>query len=352
MADTYTTNLNLVQPEVGGSDDSWGTKINNDLASIDSLFDTGPVLKVAKGGTGAATAAGARTALGLGDAATGDIGTDVQAYDATLTSLAALGTAADKLAYTTAVDTWAETAITSFGRSLIDDADAAAARTTLGLGNAATGTIGTDVQAYDALLADIAGMTLTSGDILYADGAASLAQLPKGTAGQVLTMNTGATAPEWADVSGGATEHSSSPWTATGSSITFGSIPAGTSRIRIAFAALSLTTNVSPLVKLGDSGGIESVGYQGIDAYHGGQKAITSSGFNIVLNGSSRNANGIMEIVRTSENTWVMNSINAVIGDVIWFCAGSKTLSAELTQIQISISSGSFDSGTISVFYQ
>lgn len=64
-------------------------------------------------------------------------GTDVQAYDATLNSIASLGTAADKLAYTTGVDTWAETAITSFGRSLIDDADAAAARTTLGAASVA-----------------------------------------------------------------------------------------------------------------------------------------------------------------------------------------------------------------------
>jgi len=146
----------------------------------------GTDLAVADGGTGASDASGARTNLGL------VIGTNVQAYDATLASLASLGTAADKIAYTTGVDTWAETAITTFGRSLIDDADASTARTTLGL------TIGTNVQAYDATLADISGMTIAAGDILYGAGADNLSQLPIGTANYVLRVNSGATAPEWA----------------------------------------------------------------------------------------------------------------------------------------------------------
>jgi hypothetical protein len=64
MADTTTTNLLLTKPEVGASTDTWGTKINSDLDSIDALFDAGPVLKLNKGGTGAATAGAARTNLG------------------------------------------------------------------------------------------------------------------------------------------------------------------------------------------------------------------------------------------------------------------------------------------------
>lgn len=64
--------------------------------------------------------------------------TDAQPLDATLTALAGVATVADRLIYATASDTFTTTVFTSFGRSLVDDADATAGRTTLGLGTMAT----------------------------------------------------------------------------------------------------------------------------------------------------------------------------------------------------------------------
>ena len=86
------------------------------------------------------SASTARTNLGVA------IGSNVQAYDAGLASIAGLTTAADKIIYTSGSDTYAVTDFSSFARTLVDDADASAARTTLGVA------IGSDVQAYDANL--------------------------------------------------------------------------------------------------------------------------------------------------------------------------------------------------------
>lgn len=54
-----------------------------------------------------------------------------QPVDAGLTSLSAFPTVADRIVYSTAADTWAETPLTAAARTLLDDATVAAMRTTL-----------------------------------------------------------------------------------------------------------------------------------------------------------------------------------------------------------------------------
>lgn len=117
MADSTTTNLALVKPEVGASADTWGGKLNDNFDAISALFPSND-LAIANGGTGASTAADARTNLGL------VIGTDVQAHDAGLDDIAGLAVTDGNIIVGDGTNWVAESGST--------------ARTSLGLGSIAT----------------------------------------------------------------------------------------------------------------------------------------------------------------------------------------------------------------------
>ena len=89
--------------------------------------------------------------------------------DAGLNSIASLTTAADKMIYTTASDTYAVTDLSSFARTLLDDADAAAARSTLDVDQAGTDN-STDVTlAAGRDYLTISGQEITLGEIDISD---------------------------------------------------------------------------------------------------------------------------------------------------------------------------------------
>lgn len=101
-------------------------------------------------------------------------------YDADLEAIAALTSAADKVPYATGAGTWALSTLTSFARTILDDADATTARATLGL------VIGTNVQAYDAELAAIAGLTSAADKGIQFTGSGTAGTYDLTTAGKAL----------------------------------------------------------------------------------------------------------------------------------------------------------------------
>lgn len=105
-----------------------------------------------------------------------------------LLSIGGLTTVADRMLYTTGADTYDVAPITAFGRSLVADANAAAAQATLSL------VPGTDVQAFSAALTSIAGLTTAADEMIYTTGAdtyavTSLTSAARTLLGETTTAN-------------------------------------------------------------------------------------------------------------------------------------------------------------------
>ena len=208
-------------------------------------------------------------------------------------------------------------------------------------------------------LAKLAGGT--DGNLITFDASGDPAFVATGSSGQLLTSAGAGSPPTFTTVTAGFTH--ATPQSASGTAMTFSSIPTGTSLIVLTMHDFSSNGGDEWMVQIGDSGGIETSDYRsqrstntnGSLGSDGTNNANESQGFGITVDGDANTFGGqmILSLHHPTNHTWVSSSsFRRAAYDHSWG-AGSKDLSAELTQVRITTKGGSetFDGGTINIMY-
>jgi hypothetical protein len=161
---TFATDFFTIYTGVGAAQANLNTVVTIGGAYIYRAGGTD--IPVTDGGTGASTAADARTNLGLA------IGTDVQAYDAELAAVAGLTSAANKLPYFTGSGTAGVTDFSSAGRDLVARTTSADLRSVLVVAGRGANSDITSLSALSTPLTVAQGGTgttaLTQGSVVFA----------------------------------------------------------------------------------------------------------------------------------------------------------------------------------------
>jgi hypothetical protein len=146
----------------------------------------------------------------------------------------------------------------------------------------------------------------------------------------------------------------------SGTSIDFTSIPSWVKRITVMISGLSTNGSSTPIVQLGDSGGIETSGYAGSASYCGPgiTGATFTTGFGLagaVASSSVLQINMTINRLNLASNLWVA-SFSGSFSDANYSVqgGGSKSLSDVLDRVRITTVNGTdtFDAGSINILYE
>lgn len=145
--------------------------------------------------------------------------------------------------------------------------------------------------------------------------------------------------------------------TSSGTSVSFSSIPTGTTRITVVLDQVSLSGTDEIELQIGDAGGLEATGYTGGVDVPGTASATNSTSFNLVANSAATKTwTGVFILYNITGNVWVINGHagnTAAVANNSGLAFGTKTLSAELTQLEITpTGTDSFDNGQINIIIE
>lgn len=146
--------------------------------------------------------------------------------------------------------------------------------------------------------------------------------------------------------------------TATGTAIDFTGIPSWVKRITVMFDGVSTNGTSTPIIQIGDSGGIETTGYNSVASAM--SSSVTSGTFTNCFplapatTAATNTINGVVQIVNLNLNTWCESGNLAYPNASSVLSAGSKTLSNTLDMVRITTANGTdtFDAGTINIMYE
>lgn len=362
-----------------GVDDILAAQHNDPLNDL--ALDMNTARPVVAGGTGATTAAGARTNLALGSSDTVSFAAINTTGNIISDSAGSVEWQLDKGASTNIARLWGETG--GLGRWAVDLGDATAESGS----NAGSNFL---IKRYDdsgVFIADAfairrnTGACLIYGEItMVNDGKIAWntnqsINVGTGTPEGVVTAPVGS---QFLRTDGGAgtglyvkqSGTGNTGWAGLGialqtavaaasqTNIDFTGIPSSANRVTVIFAGLSTNGTAIRQVQIGD-GAIVTTGYVG---GHGTIAAATAagasitSGFAIGLQNLAADAfHGTLTLHRQSGNTWVATAIGAgPSGNIVAVAGGSITLTGALDRLRITTVGGAntFDAGSVNVSWE
>lgn len=146
----------------------------------------------------------------------------------------------------------------------------------------------------------------------------------------------------------------------SGTSVNFTSIPSWVKRITVMFNGVSTSGTSTPIIQLGDSGGVETTGYLGSATICSGSSTFNNNfttGFGCGGIQAANDLRGaiVLSLLDSSSNTWVASgTIGASSSAFTVLTGGTKSTSAVLDRIRVTTVDGTdtFDAGSINILYE